>query len=59
MARTAKTINISLMPETLEAITEAAAKDKRSRSSWIAIACEEKLQRDTPEMPSTSEEGEG
>lgn len=59
MARTAVTINVSLMPETLEAVSEAAAKDKRSRSSWIAIACEEKLRRDTPEIPERDKEGEG
>lgn len=58
MARTYQAITISFEPEMIEKITEAAKADRRSRSSWVALACEEKLVRDTPEIPKTEEEGE-
>ena len=59
MARTYQAITISFAPSMLEKITEAAKADNRSRSNWVNLACEEKLARDTPEIPSASDEGEG
>lgn len=47
MARQTKVVGVSFQPETLDRITKAAEADRRSRSIWIALACEEKLARDT------------
>ena len=62
MARTYKAITISFEPKMIDRITEAAKADKRSRSSWVNVACEEKLVRDakknTSEIPKTEEQGE-
>ena len=49
MARQTKIVGVSFFPETLDAITKAAKSDRRSRSSWITLACEEKLERDARE----------
>lgn len=45
MARHTKVVGVSLPPETLDRISEAAEAERRSRSTWIALACEEKLAR--------------
>lgn len=59
MAQNTQTITISFETEMIDKITKAAKADKRSRSSWVNIACEEKLAREnTPEIPKTEEEGE-
>ena len=58
MARTYQAITISFEPSMLEKITEAAKADRRSRSNWVNLACEEKLARDTLEIPKTEEESE-
>lgn len=59
MAQNTQTITISFETDMIDKITKAAKADKRSRSSWVNIACEEKLTReDTPEIPKSEEEGE-
>lgn len=59
MAQNTQTITISFETEMIDKITKAAKADRRSRSSWVNIACEEKLAREnTPEIPKTEEEGE-
>lgn len=59
MAQNTQTITISFETEMIDKITKAAKADKRSRSSWVNIACEEKLAREnTPEIPKSEEEGE-
>lgn len=59
MAQNTQTITISFETEMIDKITKAAKADKRSRSSWVNIACEEKLAREnTPEIPKKEEEGE-
>lgn len=58
MARTYQAITISFEPEMIDKITKAAKADKRSRSNWVNLACEEKLARDTLEIPKSEEEGE-
>ena len=59
MAQNTQTITISFETEMIDKITKAAKANKRSRSSWVNIACEEKLAREnTPEIPKTEEEGE-
>ena len=59
MAQNTQTITISFETEMIDKITKAAKADKRSRSSWVNIACEEKLAREnTPEIPTSEEEGE-
>ena len=59
MAQKTQTITISFETEMIDKITKAAKADKRSRSSWVNIACEEKLAREnTAEIPKTEEEGE-
>lgn len=57
MAKT-QVITISFETEMIDKITEAAKADKRSRSNWVNLACEEKLARDTPEIPKSEEQGE-
>lgn len=59
MAQNTQTITISFETDMIDKITKAAKADKRSRSSWVNIACEEKLAREnTPEIPKSEEEGE-
>lgn len=59
MAQNTQTITISFETEMIDKITKAAKADRRSRSSWVNIACEEKLAREnTPEIPKTEEQGE-
>ena len=59
MAQNTQTITISFETEMIDKITKAAKADKRSRSSWVNIACEEKLAREnTPEIPKSEQEGE-
>ena len=59
MAQKTQTITISFETEMIDKITKAAKADKRSRSSWVNIACEEKLAREnTPEIPKSEQEGE-
>ena len=58
MAQNTQTITISFETEMIDKITKAAKADKRSRSNWVNLACEEKLARDTLEIPKTEEEGE-
>lgn len=59
MAQNTQTITISFETEMIDKITKAAKADKRSRSSWVNIACEEKLAREnTLEIPKSEEEGE-
>lgn len=41
-----KTVAFTFLPELIEEVTEAAKADRRSRSAWVSIACEEKLERD-------------
>ena len=58
MAQKTQTITISFETEMIDKITKAAKADNRSRSNWVNLACEEKLARDTAEIPKAEEEGE-
>lgn len=58
MAQKTQTITISFETEMIDKITKAAKADNRSRSNWVNLACEEKLARDTAEIPKSEEEGE-
>lgn len=58
MAQKTQTITISFETEMIDKITTAAKADNRSRSNWVNLACEEKLARDTLEIPKSEQEGE-
>lgn len=59
--RNVTTMAVSILPELLDQIDKAAGEDRRSRSQWVVMACEEKLNKnhiaDTAEIPAEGSTG--